>query len=177
MCDICSTLNYCGHLARAPSLHLPSLLQRNDHWFAGFPPHPENTLIFGINKDRQTKALMLSRLCADDTGAWWQCDCLIFQEEKLCQTLIIVYHTVTLLYNCIRIYQATRLSEYPDYLWGAIIIIGCLSTLAARLLHGSASVITMVTLTPPPLIYQSLRWQMNLWSGRKRKINETNLVR
>lgn len=46
MCDIYSTLNYCGHLARAPSLHLPSPLLRNDHWFAGFPLHPENINIW-----------------------------------------------------------------------------------------------------------------------------------
>lgn len=31
MCDIYATLNYCGHLARAPSLHLPSPLLMNDH--------------------------------------------------------------------------------------------------------------------------------------------------
>lgn len=49
------------------------------------------------------------------------------------------------------------------YLWGAVIVVGRLSALAARLLHGSTSVITMVTLNPPPLVYHRLRWQMNLW--------------
>lgn len=63
MCDVCSTLNYCGHLARAPSLHLPSPPLRNDHWFAGFPPQPENTFVCGVKQGQTSKGIKYFHSC------------------------------------------------------------------------------------------------------------------
>ena len=60
---------------------------------------------------------------------------------------------------------------YHTHLRDAFVVIGSLGALAARLLHGGASLIAVVTLAPPRLVDDTLRRQVDLRWDRMRDNN------